>query len=702
MKELLAVSWPIARAGELVEALANKGGISISPGKTAAISFRSKNLALEAVESWLNDISEPLGIDFKKAEIFYGNIREVFQKGDLSILYLPHESEGRLLGVVAGGSKFHVLGPDLKVHSFSCEAIGEVLRRDVQSPLQEKVDRLVANVSNSQRARESLFAKMLGGKKLTCCWFLRPSPSTSFRDQLRVAWIPSKLVCLLSLHGLQYVLWLFSWWVIGSSVFAGYLSFSTLTTWFLILLTIIPIRSVITWLTGSVSFEFGKLLKHRLLSGILKSTPEEIRHKGVGQLLGQVLEIDSLETLSINGGFAVLFSCIELLVALVVLYFGVASFWHSIFLGTWMLATLALMLNYVKRQRSWTSTRLEITHKLIEQMNGHRTRLVQLGREDWRRGEDERLSNYLRESEELNRLSVKLGVFISRGWLLVGLVTLIPYFIGSASPEMLAVSLGGVLLAYGAFQNLTVGLPKISGAIIAWNRVSVLFHAASRSTNASQPEMSIFEDAANGEAKIIEARELTFKYSPSNRLILNHCNLAIRKGDRFVLEGKSGSGKSTFASILTGLRKPSSGLLLVRGLDFATLGSQQWSRFVVCAPQYHENHVLGGTFAFNALMGDRWPPTPKDLIEVQEICTELGLENLIERMPSGLMQMVGESGWQLSHGERSRLYIARAILQKADLVILDESFAALDPENLQRCIECVLKRCPTFLVISQA
>ena len=67
----------------------------------------------------------------------------------------------------------------------------------------------------------------------------------------------------------------------------------------------------------------------------------------------------------------------------------------------------------------------------------------------------------------------------------------------------------------------------------------------------------------------------------------------------------------------------------------------------------------------------------------EAICAELGLGDLLDRMPAGLLQMVGETGWQLSHGERSRLYIARALLQDAELVVLDESFAALDPENLQ-------------------
>jgi ATP-binding cassette subfamily B protein len=69
-------------------------------------------------------------------------------------------------------------------------------------------------------------------------------------------------------------------------------------------------------------------------------------------------------------------------------------------------------------------------------------------------------------------------------------------------------------------------------------------------------------------------------------------------------------------------------------------------------------------------------------------------------MPSGLLQMVGEGGWQLSHGERSRVFIARALLQNADLIILDESFAALDPENLQVALECTLRRAKTLMVIA--
>jgi ATP-binding cassette subfamily B protein len=86
--------------------------------------------------------------------------------------------------------------------------------------------------------------------------------------------------------------------------------------------------------------------------------------------------------------------------------------------------------------------------------------------------------------------------------------------------------------------------------------------------------------------------------------------------------------------------------------------------------------------------------------EADTVCRELGLGDVLDRMPSGLLQMVGEGGWQLSHGERSRVYIARALLQDASLVILDESFAALDPENLRTALECVLRRARTLMVIA--
>jgi len=286
---------------------------------------------------------------------------------------------------------------------------------------------------------------------------------------------------------------------------------------------------------------------------------------------------------------------------------------------------------------------------------------------------------------------------VPRGWLLLGLLGLAPAFIrGVDSPARIAIAVGGILLAYRAWRRLAAGAWQLAGAAVAWQRTSVLFNAAAQQESPGSLETPA-EDTA---AAIIEARDLTFRYNERADPVLHGANLQIDAGDRVVLEGPSGGGKSTFVSVLAGVRNPTSGVVLMRGMDRKTLGAAEWRRRLAAAPQFHENHVLAETFAFNLFLGRPTVLGPSDFEEAQAICDELGLTGVLERMPAGMLQMVGETGWQLSHGERSRLYIARALLQDADLVVLDESFAALDPENLKRAVECVVKRARSLLVIA--
>ncbi|HEU4532700.1 MAG TPA: ATP-binding cassette domain-containing protein [Polyangiaceae bacterium] len=200
--------------------------------------------------------------------------------------------------------------------------------------------------------------------------------------------------------------------------------------------------------------------------------------------------------------------------------------------------------------------------------------------------------------------------------------------------------------------------------------------------------------------RLLEAREVVFRHHERGLPVLRGVSLRVAPGDRMLLEGPSGGGKSTLSAVLAGLRQPESGLLLLGGLDQRSLGTAAWRRRVVTTPQFHENHVLQNTFAFNLLMGRRWPPSQDDLAEAEGVCRALGLGELLGRMPGGLQQMVGETGWQLSHGEKSRLYIARSLLQGADLLLFDESFGALDPETLGVALRSVLERAPTLLVIA--
>jgi ATP-binding cassette subfamily B protein len=298
---------------------------------------------------------------------------------------------------------------------------------------------------------------------------------------------------------------------------------------------------------------------------------------------------------------------------------------------------------------------------------------------------------------------VALQVLVPRCWLLVGVLGLAPGFVtGSSLPVGLAVGVGGLVLAYRALRGLVESLDRLMGAFIAWQRIQLFWRAAARREPLGQPGLTaLLSPAPSPDGRpLLDGRDLVFRYRDRPEAVLQGTGLRIHAGDRILLEGTSGGGKSTLAALLAGCRVPTSGLLLLEGLDRETLGAEGWRRRVVVAPQFHENHVLMGTFAFNALMGRGWPPRRADLEEAERVCRALELGPLLDRMPAGMQQIVGETGWQLSHGEKSRLYLARALLQHAEVIILDESFAALDPQTLQRTLRFVLEKAPTVLVIA--
>ena len=157
---------------------------------------------------------------------------------------------------------------------------------------------------------------------------------------------------------------------------------------------------------------------------------------------------------------------------------------------------------------------------------------------------------------------------------------------------------------------------------------------------------------------------MSFCHEHRRDSVLTDCSFTIERGDQIAYwKEPPGSGKSTLATILAGSRLPSEGYVLAGGLDRHTLGDAASQRRIALAPQYHENHIVCGTLIFNLLLARAFPYSQDDVDEAQAVCRELGLGELIDRMPAGLHQIVGDTGWRLSQGERSRIYLARALLQ---------------------------------------
>ncbi|MFP2905613.1 ATP-binding cassette domain-containing protein, partial [Pyxidicoccus sp. 3LFB2] len=613
-----------------------------------------------------------------------------------------------LLGARHG--RLRVLTPASRVESLGWETLHTALSQELEAPVRPSVEDLLdqAGVPARRRARvrRLILGERLGTLWLDVGWLLRLPPGQSFRAQLRHARMNRQLALLLAAHLTQYALGLLSWWLIGRGLLLGRVDRGWMLAWAMLLLTQVPVQMLAQWVAARLSIQGGGLLKQRLLAGALRMDVEQVRSQGAGQLLGRVMEADAFEALALNGGLAGFLALIELLFATAVLAAGAGPVPALLLLG-WTILTLLGGWRCIQARQRWNDARVGMTHDLIERMAGHRTRLAQESRERWHDGEDQALEHYQRVSERLDRREVLLTGLMPRGWLLLGTTGLVLSFtLGGASPVALAVGIGGVLLAWRAFSRLVLGLSALAESGSAWKQIASLFHAASRTEDAAAAPLSApppVRDGRTGDAEpdvLLEAQRLVFRYQERGEPVLHGCDVRVHRGEHLLLEGPSGGGKSTLGALLAGLRQPQAGLLLLHGLDRRTLGPDRWRASVVAAPQFHENHVFSGTLAFNLLMSRAWPPRPEDLELATAICEELGLGDLLARMPAGLMQIVGETGWQLSHGERSRLFIARALIQQAELLVLDESFAALDPETLRRCYQCVVARVPSLLVIA--
>jgi ATP-binding cassette subfamily B protein len=699
-----AIAWPLTRATEATLALANASGFPTRAFPSAA--RVTPPLDDDSTEPWIDGIAVRIGLETETLRATYGDIPSIVRSSGPALLSLRGATPRLVALVGMRGKRAVVVNTDHQRVEVDPRSIEDALWAPLEEPGRARVEAVLGRTGLAgrrlERARLALLREPVARETLDAGWMLRLPPSASVRAQGSRASLFRTAILMLAATIASDVLGLVAWYLIGRGALGGVIDYGWLVAWALLLFTVIPIRVAASWWQGRIGVTVGALVKQRLLVGALRMDAEEVRGEGTGQIIGRVIESEALESLSLGGGFTALLAGVDLTVAGVVLAAGAGGWLAVLVLVLWTALGCALAVRYARSSGAWSGSRVRMTDDLVERLVGHRTRVAQEPAEAWHDDEDRALAEYIDRSEKLDTTSMLLNGALARGWTIAGGLALVPGLLGHADASAIAVGLGGVILARSAFGKLAAGVASLAGAHVAWQQVGPVFRAGGREEDVGMPtvrSVPVREGSAEPEA-IVVASDVSFRYRPQGAPVLKKVALRIDSRDRVLVEGPSGGGKSTLGSVLTGLRSPESGLLLLQGLDRHTLGAREWRRRIVSAPQFHENHVLSNTFAFNLLMGRRWPPRPEDLGDAWQVCTDLGLGPLLEKMPAGMMQMVGETGWQLSHGEKSRLFIARALLQNSRLVVLDESFAALDPETLAVAMKCVLARAPALLVIA--
>ena len=709
LTELRKLAWPLNSLGDGLRAICAHAGLPMLETEPLVIPEDIARVGGENLVRWVSWAAERLGIEAEAVQTAVPGL-DSFLLGSAPAILGFYDSEGPHYLLLVG-SRFgapRLLGPDLRIHSASIDLLLRLLAPPATAPVIRDVEQIVDMAGVPASRRERVVAQMLRDRlraaPVTGLLILRLPASARFSVQVRKAGIWPRIAGLVSISALIYGLEIIAWAVIGEAALNGHLDMGWMSAFVMIVLSAVPLRLLTARLSSSAALALSQVLKSRLLAGGMQAEADAIRKEGVGHLLASIMDAQAFEALAINGGLGAVVSFVELACAMWLVSIGSAGGQQVLLLLAWTLFSVFLGAHHLRILTRWTHGRSRMTHALVERMIGHRTVLAQ-DRADHRvRREDNALRDYLTESRNLDHSALPLLIFIPSGWMLIGLLGLVPGFVsGTVNSADLAIAVGGLMFSGRALGGIASGMVSAANAVVSWKQIAPLF-AAGRRRAENVPFIALDTGKVGttpvGERPlVIDADSLNFSYPGRARPVLSQTSLEIRPGERVLLQGASGGGKSTFADILTGLRRPGSGLLLLNGLDRQTLGSA-WHDFVTKAPQFHENHILAGSLAFNLLMGRNWPASRHELAMAREICDELGLSELIERMPAGMHQIIGETGWQLSHGERSRIFLARALLQDASLTILDESFAALDPQTLQRCMDCAFKRSRTLVVVA--
>lgn len=295
----------------------------------------------------------------------------------------------------------------------------------------------------------------------------------------------------------------------------------------------------------------------------------------------------------------------------------------------------------------------------------------------------------------LDRLNGRFGALAWVSMQLLSVATLMFAAVCSIT-GIVPVTAGQVVLLSTYFTMLTGGVINLLGLTPIFAKAVESVRSIDEILSEPDLEHNAGKLAVDDVRGALTLEHVSFSFADDSTAALNDIDLSIKAGETIAFVGPSGSGKSTLLNLVLGFIRPSSGRILLDGVDMEQLDLRSFRQFVSVVPQ--ESVLFEGSIRDNVTYG----MTGVDDERVQRALADANALEIVGALPDGWNTVVGERGARISGGQRQRLAIARALIRDPRVLLLDEATSALDKDSEEKVQQALgrLMRGRTTLVVA--
>ncbi|EJE1175334.1 ABC transporter ATP-binding protein [Staphylococcus pseudintermedius] len=426
------------------------------------------------------------------------------------------------------------------------------------------------------------------------------------------------------------------------------------------------------WTSNKILYDIRKKLYDHLQA----LSSKFYANNKAGEVISRVInDVEQTKDFIMTGLMNIWLDCITIIIALSVMFFlDVQLTLASIVVLPFYILTVYFFFGRLRALTRERSQKLAETQGFLhERVNGVAVIKSFAIEENEAKNFDQRNTNFLNKAFKHTRWNAysfsaintvtDIGPLIVIGYGAYLAIT------GSVTVGTLAAFVSYLEQLYGPLRRLVSSFTTLTQSFASMDRVFQLFDEPYDIKNAPQAKAIPIREGQ------IEIENVSFKYNPEERNVLNHLNLDIQHGETVAFVGMSGGGKSTLIHLIPRFYDVTEGHIKIDGHDVKDFDTASLRRQIGMVQQ--DNILFSDTVKENILLG-RPDASFEEVVEAAKLANA---HDFIMALPQGYDTEVGERGVKLSGGQKQRLSIARIFLNNPPILILDEATSALDLES---------------------